>query len=200
MGDPVTLLKMAGADLAPARFDEAVLVLVDYQNEYLSGPLALAGADAAVAEAARLLAAARTAGAPVIHIAHKGRSGSLFDREQERGRIIAALAAIDGEVVIEKPLPNAFAGTGLAEAVAATGRRKLIVTGFMTHMCVSSTVRAALDLGYTTTVAATACATRDLPDGTGGVIAAADVNRVALAELADRFAVIAHGAGWYAAG
>lgn len=200
MIEPMTLLKMAGADLTPARFDEAVLVLIDYQNEYLSGPLALTGADAAVAQAARLLVSARAADVPVIHIAHKGRSGGLFDRDQERGRIIEAVAPVDGEAVIEKPLPNAFAGTGLAESIAATGRRKLIVAGFMTHMCVSSTVRAALDLGYTTTVAAAACATRNLPDGTGGVIAAGDVHRAALAELADRFAIVAQGAGWYAAG
>ncbi len=61
------------------------------------------------------------------------RSGGLFDRDQERGRIIEAVAPVDGEAVIEKPLPNVFAGTNLAE-------------------------------------------------------------------LADRFAIVAQGAGWYAAG
>jgi nicotinamidase-related amidase len=66
----------------------------------------------------------------------------------------------------------------------------------MTHMCVSSTVRAALDFGYMSTVAADACASRDLPDGSGGVVAADAVHRVALAELADRFAIIARGSGW----
>ncbi len=199
MDQPKTLLQMAGADLTPARFDEAVLVLIDYQNEYLSGPLALTGANEAVAEAALLLAAARAAGAPVLHVAHKGRAGSLFDRDDNRGHIIAALAPARGEDVIEKPLPNAFTGTRLADAIAATGRRKLIVAGFMTHMCVSSTVRAALDLGYSTTVAAAACATRDLPDGMGGVVAAADIHRIALVELSDRFAVVAHGGGWFEA-
>ena len=37
----------------------------------------------------------------------------------------------------------------------------------MTNMCVSSTARAALDLGYKATVAADAAATRDLPDPMG---------------------------------
>lgn len=196
MNAPKTLLEMAGADVTPARFDEAAVILIDYQNEYLSGPLALPGADAAVAEAARLLAAARDADSPIFHIAHKGRSGGLFDRDDKRGHIIAALAPADGEAVIEKPLPNAFAHTPLAKALEHTGRRKLIVAGFMTHMCVSSTVRAALDLGHSTTVAAAACATRDLPDGTGGAVTAADLNRAALAALSDRFAVVAHGSQW----
>jgi nicotinamidase-related amidase len=61
----------------------------------------------------------------------------------------------------------------------------------MTHMCVSSTVRVALDLGYRTTVAESACGTRDLPDGQEGKILADVVHQVALAELADRFAIIA---------
>ncbi len=194
---PKTLLEMAGADPTPARFDEACLVLIDCQNEYLSGPVGLPDAQPAVGEAKRLLVAARSAGAPVVHVVHRGRAGSLFDLDAERGAIIDGLTPEAGETVIEKPLPNAFAQTGLEEALAATGRRKLIVAGFMTHMCVSATVRAALDLGYTSTVAADACATRDLPDGTGGVVAARDVHRVALAELADRFAIVAHGQDWF---
>jgi HJR/Mrr/RecB family endonuclease len=38
---------------------------------------------------------------------------------------------------------------------------------------------------------ANCCATRDLSDGSGGVVAAADVHRMELAALRDRFAVIA---------
>jgi nicotinamidase-related amidase len=73
-----------------------------------------------------------------------------------------------------------------------TGKKQLIVAGFQTHMCISSTVRAALDLGYRTTVIADAAATRDLPDPTGGpAFAAAELHRAALAGLADRFAIVA---------
>ncbi len=91
---------------------------------------------------------------------------------------------------MQKPLPNAFAQTDLAEKLEAAGRKQLIVTGFMTHMCVSSTVRAALDLGYRCTVVANACATRDLPDGKGGVIAASALHDAELAALADRFCTV----------
>ena len=82
--------------------------------------------------------------------------------------------------------------TGWPSAVA--GRKQLILAGFMTHMCVSSTARAALDLGYRVTVVAEACGTRDLPDGRGGVVPAATIHEVALVELSDRFAVIARNA------
>ncbi len=66
----------------------------------------------------------------------------------------------------------------------------MIFAGFMTHMCVSSTIRAAVDLGYGAAVVAEACATRDLPDGQGGVVAVADLHRAELAALADRFAIV----------
>ena len=75
--------------------------------------------------------------------------------------------------------------------VVQLGRTQLVIAGFMTHMCVSSTARAALDLGYKATVAADAAATRDLPDPMGGVITADALHRAALAELADRFAIVA---------
>jgi nicotinamidase-related amidase len=188
-----TLLQLAGADLAPARLAEACLVLIDLQNEYREGPIAVSSADAAIANAARLLAAARKSGAPIIHVAHKGRAGSLFDRGAERGQIVAELAPQPGETIVEKGLPNAFAGTDLHGLLTATERKNIILAGFMTHMCVSSTARAALDLGYRVTIDASSCGTRDLPDGRGGVVAAAMIHDVALVELSDRFAIVAHG-------
>ena len=188
-----TLMQLAGIDLTPPRLGDACLVLIDIQNEYLAGPLALPDASPAIARATTLLGRARESGAKIIHIAHKGAPGSLFDRSAERGAIVAPLKPRPGEIVIEKQLPNAFAGTDLNAQPAATGRKELVLAGFMTHMCVSSTARAALDLGFRTTIDADSCATRDLPDGTGGTIAAKLIHDVALAELSDRFAIIARG-------
>jgi nicotinamidase-related amidase len=70
-------------------------------------------------------------------------------------------------------------------------RKELIVAGFQTHMCVSSTVRAALDHGYRVTLVADACATRDLPDPLGGAaLSAEQLHRSTLAALHDRFATV----------
>ena len=191
MTNAKTLLQLTGADLTPAKIGDASLILIDLQNEYLAGPIAVENAVAAIAAAAEALAAARSKGTPVFHVAHKGRAGSLFDREAERGQIVAPLAPLSGEPVIEKGFPNAFTGTELHELLTAAGRKNLILAGFMTHMCISSTARAALDLGYRVTIAAGACATRNLPDGRGDQIPAQTIHEVALVELSDRFAVIA---------
>lgn len=196
MSQPKTLLQLANADLSPARLDSACLVLIDYQNEYLQSPLAVSGAEPALKAAQHLLDKARQTATPVIHIAHRGRPGSLFDRDAERGQIIEVLSPQAGERVIEKNLPNSFAGTPLQEVIAESGRKEIIVCGFMTHMCVSSTARAALDIGLRTTLAGDACATRNLPDGQGGSIDAETIHNVALAELSDRFAIIASCYHW----
>ena len=111
MTDAKTLLQLSGADLNPPDLADSNLVLIDYQNEYRAGPLALPDVDAAIAAGARLLAQARRSGANIFHVAHKGKSGGLFDRGAERGAIVASVAPGNGEPVIEKPLPNAFAGT-----------------------------------------------------------------------------------------
>jgi len=193
MAAPKTLLELSGADLTPPRLRDAALVMIDLQNEYVAGPIALPDATSAIASAAKLLARAREAGARIFHIAHKGRPGGLFDRTAERGAIVSALAPLPDEPVIEKGLPNAFAGTELQAMLTAIGRKDLVLAGLMTHMCVSSTARAGLDLGFRITVDADSCATRDLPDGRGGTIVAATIHDVALAELSDRFAIIARG-------
>jgi len=186
---PVTLFEMAGLHPAPASLAESVVVMIDAQREYVDGALPLAGVEAALEEGRRLLERARAAEAPVIHVVQRGE-GALFNPEGPYFAIAAPVVPVEGEVVIEKRAPNAFAGTGLQKVLAATGRKKLIVVGFMTHMCLSTTVRAALDLGYATTVVSAATATRDLPDGDGGTIAARVVQQTSLAALADLFATV----------
>jgi len=115
---------------------------------------------------------------------------ALFDPDGAMSHFIPGVEPAKGETKIVKSLPNAFAKTELDAVLKATGRNNLIVVGFMTHMCISATTRAATDLGYRATVVAGATATRDLPDGSGGIIGAATVHRVALAELGDRFATV----------
>ena len=130
-----------------------------------------------------------SAGTPVIHVIQHGRpGGAICDPLGPEVSIANAVAPQPGETVIVKHLPSSFAGTTLDGTLRKLGRTHLIVVGFMTHMCVSTTVRAALDYGYRCTVIAAACATRDLPDGRGGVVPADTVHRANLAALADRFA------------
>ncbi len=188
MTPPRTLLEMSNRVPPIPALRDATVLLIDLQEEYRSGPLELDGIEAAIATAADLLDRARTAGARIVHVAHAGAPGGTFDRSQARGQIVAALAPQAGEPVVEKTLPCAFTQTSLGDVLDRAGRRPLVVMGAMTHMCVSSTVRTAAELGHVVAVVADACATRDLPRADGGTVPAADVHRAELAALGDRFA------------
>lgn len=192
---PQTLLAMVKYKPVPAHLSDSVLVIIDAQREYVDGKLRLDGIDGSLKEASLLLERARKSGTPVIHVIQKGKTGSpLFDPAGPYVEIAGAVAPKPNETIVTKTLPNAFAGTNLEEQLSRIGRKNLIVVGYMTHMCVSSTVRAAVDRGYRTTVVAKATATRSLPATEGGVIEAQTLQSTSLAALADRFAVVVQGA------
>ncbi len=165
---PKTLLEMAGLAAAAPRLSQAAVVMIDAQHEYLDGKLALPAIGPALDEIERLLARARALRTPIIHVVHHGKAGGAFAPGSPGAEIAAQAAPAPGEAVVAKGLPNAFASTDLADRLHALKRPSIIIAGFMTHMCVEATARAAIDLGF----------------------AAAEVQRNALAAMADRFAMI----------
>ena len=188
MSKPQTLLQLSGRSYAPATLGNATLVVIDVQEEYRSGAMALPNLAPALEEITRLLALAREAGTPIVHVHHLGISGGLFDPQGLRGQIMPEATPMAGEAVIGKTLPNAFAGTQLHDLLQQHGRLDLVICGFMTHSSISTTVRAAKDYGYRCTLVDKACATRDLPMG-DGAIDAEQVHRMEMTILADNFAV-----------
>lgn len=188
---PKTLREFAGVPSVPASLSRAVLLLIDVQREYVDGSVPIAGIEASMREIRRVLDRARAAQTPVIHVVHHGKiGGALFDPKGPYVAIPDLVAPIEGERIVVKSLLNAFNGTTLQDDLVKIGRQELIVVGYGTHMCVSSTTRAAAELGYRVTVVANATGSRDLPDGFGGVVSAADMHRANLAALGDRFATI----------
>jgi nicotinamidase-related amidase len=168
------------------------LVVVDIQQDYFPGGAhPLVGPEAAAEAAARLLAGFRAAGEPVFHVRHLwDEEGATFMRPGTEGvEIHPTVAPVDGETVVEKEHPNSFRETELESRLRAAGVDALVVCGMMTSMCVDATVRAAVDLGFETTVAHDACATRDLEFG-GSVIPAASVHAAFLAALAGGYAAV----------
>lgn len=185
---PMTLLQLAGAEFRPPEVGSSALVLIDAQEFYRTGPLALPGLGPALASAALALEGARAAGVPVIHVVHHGQPGTLFDPAGPLASILHEVAPRAAEPVVAKRLPSGFTGTRLFALLQELRVTIPVFAGFMTHMCVSSTTRSATELGFRPWVLRDACAARPLPDGSGGVLEAEDVHRAHLASLADRFA------------
>jgi nicotinamidase-related amidase len=178
----------AGTTLVAA---QTAVVLIDYQNEYRSGPLALPDEAIASSVARQLRAWADRAGIAVIHVLHRApATAPIFAPDSSGIEPIVGLAPAEGETVIHKHLPSAFTGTGLAEILQAQGIETLLIAGYMTHNCVDSTAREAFHRGYRVGVIADASATRDLPGPGGKTIPAMLVHAAVLAGLGDRIAEI----------
>lgn len=174
----------------PASLAKSALILIDCQNTYREGIMQLEGVEPALEECARLLKRAREAGTPVIHIQHDAGPGSPYDTTARIGAIADVVAPAAGEKVITKAYPSSFEKTDLDAELKRLGVTDLVLAGFMTHVCVNSTARAAFNHGYRPTVVAAGTATRSIPDPRGGDVPAAALHAAALASLADLFAIV----------
>ncbi|MFE5867431.1 isochorismatase family protein [Streptomyces roseifaciens] len=190
-----TLRDVIGLDNRPAGLGDSVLIMVDFQNTYRSGVMALEGAEEALAAGARLLERARTAGVPVVHVIHDGGENTPYDIRARIGAISDEVAPVDGEAVVVKQFPNSFHLTDLEKTLTGLGAapgsgKDLVIAGFMTHMCVNYTAQGAFNLGYRPTVVAEATATRALTAPDGAVLPAAALRTAALTTIGDLFGIV----------
>jgi nicotinamidase-related amidase len=174
---------------------KTALIVIDAQQEYFAaiGKVVLPDGPAAVKQVARALEWARAAGVPVAHIVHESRrpNPTTFVPGSPALEIHPDARPTAGEPVMTKHLPGSFTGTDLERWLRERGVERLVVSGFMTQMCVDTTARQAAHLGFAVTVLADATAAMAVkaPDGT--VIAADQVHRTHLGSLSGFLAQIA---------
>jgi nicotinamidase-related amidase len=167
--------------------DRTALIVIDAQQEYFApvGKVVLPHGPAAAERIATTLEWARGAHVPVIHVVHESRrpGATTFVPGSPALEVHPLAKPVPGEVVITKHLPGSFTGTPLEEMLRRQGIERLVLSGFMTQMCVDTTARQAAHLGFKVTVLSDATAAMDVRSPDGGVIPAADVHRTHLASL-----------------
>ncbi|WP_044560602.1 cysteine hydrolase family protein [Azospirillum sp. B4] len=146
----------------------------------------------AEANVARLLAAWRAAGRPVIHVRHDSVEPNSTYRPGQPGHAFKdeAMPAA-GEIVVAKRTNSAFIGSGLDDLLRGRGVTALVVAGVITNNSVEATVRMAGNLGYATTVVSDATFTFAKRDGRGRSWSAEDVHALSLANMAGEYATVA---------
>lgn len=187
-----TIRTMSGAKASTSLKAKATaLLVIDFQNEYFSGKMPVPDGTKALKNAQHLVKFAHQQSMSVFFVRHIGAAGGpLFAQGSSFAEFHKDLQPAAGDRVITKQTPSAFVGTDLDKQLKALGVEQLIVTGLMTHMCVSSTARDAVPLGYEVIIAEDATATRDLATWDNQVIDHTTLQRAALAGVADVFAEI----------
>ncbi|KAF8215551.1 putative Isochorismatase family hydrolase [Mycena galopus ATCC 62051] len=185
--------------VSPAARD-SILVIIDAQNEYANGRLKIVEENLAYSRPniATLLQRYRAAHAPVAHVAHITPLGApVFTPDTPLADIFPELkpldrgndtSATDFEVLVPKRFPGAFADTILDDVIQRAGVRKVVLVGYMAHVCVSTTARESRQRGYEVVVVEDAVGDRDLPR-VGGREGAHNLQMV-MVELADAFATV----------
>ncbi len=167
------------------------LLLIDVQQAFDHpswGPRNNPGAEAAIA---KLLEAWRRRGQPVIHVRHDSVEPRSTLRPDQPGNAFKPEATpLPHEPVFGKSVNSAFIGTGLETYLRERNLDRLVVAGFITNHCVSTSVRMAGNLGFETVLVSDACATFDFKDADGSIIPAETMHRIGLAELRGEFAII----------
>ncbi|MDX6688667.1 MAG: hypothetical protein QOG15_124 [Solirubrobacteraceae bacterium] len=153
---------------------KTAVVLIEYQNDFTSEGGALHGAVEGVMQStgmldntARLVAAAREAGATIVHapITFAEGFGELADhpygilkgvvdstafvKGSWGAEIVDDIAPQEGDIIVEgKRGLDTFATTNLDFILRARGITTIALGGFLTNCCVESTMRTGYEKGY----------------------------------------------------
>jgi nicotinamidase-related amidase len=181
---------LIGIPPSTASVQDSTLVIIDAQNEYAAGQLAVKSVDHSRKAIADLLSRYRSGGdgKNIVHVVHEVPAGApVFTPGSALAEEFDELTPKAGEKVVKKNFPSSFAQTGLHEYLSGLGDKgkKIVLVGYMAHVCVSTTARAGNEMGYDVLVAADGVGDRDVPGASGE-----ELTRVVLRELADAFGTV----------
>ncbi|KAK7439982.1 hypothetical protein VKT23_017235 [Stygiomarasmius scandens] len=195
---PQTFRSIAGIPPSTASTTDSVLIIIDAQNEYANGALAVTNLSTSRPAIKSLLERYRKSetGGHMVHVVHIVPDGTpIFTPGTELAEEFVELRPstyldnFEGgkskEVLVKKHFPGAFTETNLDQLIKKAGVNKVVLVGYMAHVCVSTTAREAYQKGYEVLVVEDAIGDRDIPGMTGE-----ELTKAVLLELGDVFATI----------
>ncbi|KAJ5927692.1 hypothetical protein N7516_009465 [Penicillium verrucosum] len=170
---PQSFREIIGIPRSSASPQDSTLIIIDAQNEYATG----APQDGKSGN-----------GKNIVHVVHEVPEGApVFTPNTPLAQEFEELTPQGEEKVVTKNFPSSFAKTDLHAYLQGLGDvgKKVVLVGYMAHVCVSTTTRAAAELGYDVLVVKDAVGDRDIPG-----VKAENLVSVVLGELADGFGTV----------
>lgn len=129
------LLGLQPSTVSPSADGQSALLVIDTQNTYASGPLAIDQVETRQKAISSVVEKYRSAKAPIIWVQHTAGSGApVFNPDNETFDFIGELRPNKGaenEHSIVKQAPSSFTGTSLQDMLKKTGSKQLVLTGYM---------------------------------------------------------------------
>ncbi|HEU5412592.1 MAG TPA: isochorismatase family cysteine hydrolase, partial [Candidatus Angelobacter sp.] len=171
------------------------------QNEFSAkGLRAVPGHEEYLKRIQRRVQEAREQKQPIAWVQHYNRphESRAFVPGTWGSELSPGLGPGDGhgpEKLFVKDVFGAFSGTALEEWLRSLDVSEVLLVGFFTHMCVSTSAREALVRGFEVKIDADATGTHDIAHPVLGQLTAAEVKKTALIHLSDMGVRIEQGAG-----
>ncbi|TKA09576.1 cysteine hydrolase family protein [Actinacidiphila oryziradicis] len=174
------------------------LVVIDVQNEYVSGnlPIGYPNVDHSLKNIAAAMDAAAEAGIPVVIIQHAAPEASpIFARGSDGFALHEIVTSRPYDHLVEKTLASSFALTGLADWLATHEIDTLAIVGYMTQNCDESTARDAMDRGFAVEFLSDATGTLAMSNRVGA-LTAEELHRAVLVVMQSHFASVGTTSEW----
>jgi len=168
------------------------LIIIDVQNEYVTGNLPIEFPDIrlSLANIGNAMDAAKAAGIPVIVVQQLAPAGSpVFAPGSDGWELHEVVRSRTWDHYLEKKLPSAFAGTDLAEWLCEHKIDTLTVAGYMTHNCDDSTIKHAFHAGLAVEFLADAAGSLPYINKAGSA-SAEEIHRTFTVAMQARFAAV----------
>lgn len=175
-----------------------VLIVIDLQNEYVTGNLKICFPDLMTSIPNIEIAwdAADEHGVPVVVVQHlEDESSPLFARGSAGAALHESIADRTAANLVTKASVSAFPGTGLESSLRSQGVDTVTIAGYMTQHCCAGTARDAAELGFTVEFLSDATGTLDLVNEAGAISADA-LHRSVLVTMQSEFAAVATTEEW----
>lgn len=173
--------------------NNTALLIIDFQKgfdneEYWGGNRNNKDAESKIVE---ILDKWRALKMPVFHVLHSSLDPNSKLHKSDPGfEMKDEIIPLDNEPVIIKNVNSAFIGTDLKEMLDKRGIKKLVIVGFTTNHCISTSTRMAGNFGFEVLLIADATATFDRVGVNGERFDSELMHQTALASLHNEFAQV----------